>query len=89
MFSRSSDPPPSPSPRFFATASISSIKIIAVFLSELSAAFLASLNNSLTLAAPFPTYTSTKSLPVALKKGTPASPASALANKVFPVPGPP
>jgi hypothetical protein len=44
---------------------------------------------SLTLAAPTPTNISTKSDPDIVKKGTPDSPAIALANKVFPVPGKP
>ena len=44
---------------------------------------------SLTLDAPTPTNISTKSDPDIVKNGTPASPAIALANKVFPVPGGP
>jgi hypothetical protein len=44
---------------------------------------------SRTRAAPTPTNISTKSEPVRLKKGTPASPATALASRVFPVPGAP
>ena len=44
---------------------------------------------SLTLDAPTPTKTYTKSDPETVKKGTPAYPAQALANKVFPVPGGP
>jgi hypothetical protein len=50
---------------------------------------LACLNKSLTLEAPTPTYISTNSEPERKKKGTPASPAHALANRVFPVPGGP
>ena len=46
-------------------------------------------NMSRTRAAPTPTNISTKSLPDRLKKGTPASPAIALANSVLPVPGGP
>lgn len=46
-------------------------------------------NKSLTLAGPMPTNISMKSDPLILKKGTFASPAVALANKVFPVPGGP
>eukprot|EP00958_Prasinococcus_capsulatus_P024287 scaffold3768_cov376-Prasinococcus_capsulatus_cf.AAC.2 len=46
-------------------------------------------NNSLTLAAPMPTYSSTNSLADMLKKGTSASPATALASRVLPVPGGP
>ena len=46
-------------------------------------------NISLTLEAPTPTNISTKSEPEIEKKGTFASPAIALANKVFPVPGGP
>ena len=44
---------------------------------------------SLTLDAPTPTNISTKSDPEIVKKGTSASPAIALASKVFPVPGGP
>ena len=64
-------------------ASISSIKIIAGDFS------LACLNKSLTLEAPTPTNISTKSEPEREKKGTLASPATALANNVLPVPGEP
>ena len=46
-------------------------------------------NISLTLDAPTPTNISTKSDPDIVKKGTFASPAIALANKVLPVPGGP
>ena len=42
-----------------------------------------------TRAAPTPTNISTKSEPVRLMKGTPASPATARASKVLPVPGGP
>ena len=44
---------------------------------------------SRTRAAPTPTNISTKSEPLKLKNGTPASPATALASSVFPVPGAP
>ena len=44
---------------------------------------------SLTLEAPTPTNISTKSDPEIEKKGTFASPATALAKRVFPVPGGP
>jgi hypothetical protein len=50
---------------------------------------LAFLNKSLTLEAPTPTNISTKSDPDIVKKGTLDSPATAFANKVFPVPGGP
>jgi hypothetical protein len=50
---------------------------------------LAFLNRSLTLEAPTPTNISTKSEPEIVKNGTPASPATAFANKVLPVPGGP
>ncbi len=50
---------------------------------------MASSNRSRTLDAPTPTNISTKSEPEILKKGTPDSPATALANRVFPVPGGP
>ena len=49
----------------------------------------ACLNKSLTLEAPTPTNISTKSEPESEKKGTLASPATAFANKVLPVPGAP
>ena len=44
---------------------------------------------SLTLLAPTPTNISTKSEPDIVKNGTSASPATALASNVFPVPGGP
>ncbi len=44
-------------------------------------------NRSRTRAAPTPTNISTNSEPEMLKKGTPASPATALASSVLPVPG--
>ncbi len=44
---------------------------------------------SRTREAPTPTYISTKSEPEMEKKGTPASPATALASSVLPVPGGP
>ena len=50
---------------------------------------LACLNKSLTRDAPTPTNISTKSDPEIEKKGTSASPATALANNVLPVPGGP
>ena len=50
---------------------------------------LAYANKSLTLDAPNPTNISTKSDPEIEKKETPASPATAFANIVFPVPGGP
>jgi len=43
----------------------------------------------LTLAAPTPTNISSNSEPEQKKKGTPASPATAFANNVLPVPGAP
>jgi hypothetical protein len=49
----------------------------------------ACLNKSLTLDAPTPTNISTKSEPEIEKNGTPASPATALASNVLPVPGGP
>ena len=64
-------------------ASISSIKIIQGAFS------LAVLNKSRTRDAPTPTNISTKSEPDREKKGTLASPATALAISVFPVPGGP
>ena len=50
---------------------------------------LACLNKSLTRLAPTPTNISTKSEPLSEKKGTLASPATAFAIRVFPVPGGP
>ena len=81
--SLSSLPPPKPAPLCLPTASISSINTIhGIFFS-------ASANKSRTLAAPVPTNISTKSEPDILKNGTPASPATAFANNVLPVPGGP
>ena len=81
--SLSSWPPPIPVPRCLATASISSIKIIQ------GACFFPSSNRSRTREAPTPTNISTKSEPEIEKNGTPASPATALAKSVLPVPGGP
>ena len=81
--SLSSLPPPKPAPLLLPTASISSTKIIH------GACFFPCSNISLTLDAPTPTNISTKSEPEIEKNGTLASPAIALANKVFPVPGGP
>ena len=81
--SLSSLPPPKPAPLCLPTASISSMK------TKHGAFCLAVLNISLTLPAPTPTNISTKSEPEIEKKGTPASPATALASKVLPVPGEP
>lgn len=53
------------------------------------ASILALLKSSLTFEAPIPTKISTNQLPDIQKKGTPASPAVALASMVFPVPGGP
>src|SRR5690606_20954350 len=77
------DPGICPFPLDRPIASISSIKMIQGAFS------LACLKRSLTLAAPTPTNISTKSEPDRVKKGTPASPATALASKVLPVPGGP
>ena len=49
----------------------------------------ACLNRSRTLAAPMPTNISTNSLPEMEKNGTCASPATARASRVLPVPGGP
>ena len=76
-------PPPKPAPRLLPTASISSINMIH------GACFLPCSNMSLTRDAPTPTNISTKSEPEILKNGTLASPATARANKVLPVPGDP
>ena len=50
---------------------------------------LACSNRSRTRAAPTPTNISTNSLPLSEKNGTAASPATARASKVLPVPGGP
>ena len=81
--SLSSFPPPKPAPLCLPTASISSINIIQ------GAFFFPCSNMSLTLLAPTPTNISTKSEPDIVKNGTLASPATALASNVFPVPGGP
>ena len=81
--SLSSCPPPIPLPRFRPTASISSIKIMH------GAFFLAFANRSRTRDAPTPTNISTNSEPEMLKNGVFASPATARASIVLPVPGGP
>ena len=53
------------------------------------AASLACLKRSRTREAPTPTNISTKSEPLIEKNGTPASPATAFARSVLPVPGGP
>ena len=81
--SRSSWPPPRPAPRWRPTASISSMKMMQ------GEFCLACSNRSRTREAPTPTNISTKSEPEMEKKGTPASPATARASRVLPVPGGP
>ena len=81
--SRSSWPPPRPAPRWRPTASISSMKMMQ------GLDCLACSNRSRTRDAPTPTNISTKSDPEIEKKGTPASPATARARRVLPVPGGP
>ena len=81
--SRSSLPENPPLSRFFPMVSISSINTIQGAFS------LACLNRSRTFAAPIPTNISTNSEPEMEKNGTWASPATALASKVLPVPGGP
>ena len=81
--SRSSWLPPRPAPRWRPTASISSTKTMH---GELRLAWS---NRSRTRLAPTPTNISTNSEPEMLKKGTPASPATARAIRVLPVPGGP
>ena len=84
VFSRSSLPPMAGFlPRARPTASISSMKMIHGAFS------LAWRNRSRTRLAPTPTNISTKSEPEREKNGTLASPATALANNVLPVPGGP
>ena len=81
--SRSSLPPPYFESRLLPMASISSINTIQ------GAFFSASLKRSRTRDAPTPTYSSIKSEPEREKKGTCASPATAFARSVLPVPGGP
>ena len=81
--SRSSWLPPTPAPRWRPTASISSTNTMQ------GALRLACSNRSRTRLAPTPTNISTNSEPEMLKKGTPASPATARASSVLPVPGGP
>ena len=81
--SRSSWPPPRPAPRLRPMESISSTKMMA------GACLRAVWNRSRTRAAPTPTNISMKSEPVTEMKGTPASPATARAMSVLPVPGGP
>ena len=81
--SRSSLPPPKRLSRVLPMASISSMKMMQ------GATFAASLNRSRTRLAPTPTNISTKPEPLMEKNGTPASPATALASSVLPVPGEP
>mmetsp|Transcript_7370 Transcript_7370/g.15405 ORF Transcript_7370/g.15405 Transcript_7370/m.15405 type:complete len:286 (+) Transcript_7370:785-1642(+) len=81
----SSLPPPIPPlpPRFLPMASISSMKMMQ------GEFFFAFSKMSRTRDAPTPTNISTNSEPETAKKGTPASPATALARRVLPVPGGP
>ncbi len=82
--SRSSWPPiGAKAPRARPSASSSSMKMIAGAFSR------ACSNRSRTRAAPTPTNISTNSDPEMEKNGTPASPATALASRVLPVPGGP
>ena len=81
--SRSSWPPPRPAPRCRPTASISSMKTMQ------GAFFLPCSKRSRTREAPTPTNISTKSEPLIEKNGTLASPATARASSVLPVPGEP
>ena len=79
--SRSSWPPPSPAPRLRPIESISSTKMMA------GACLRAVWNRSRTRLAPTPTNISMKSEPLTDRNGTPASPATARASRVLPVPG--
>src|SRR6476659_4139678 len=72
-----------PAPRWRPTASISSMKMMH------GQFCLACSNRSRTRLAPTPTNMSTKSEPEIEKNGTPASPATARASSVLPVPGGP
>ena len=76
-------PPPPPPARWPPMASISSMKTMH------GAFFLACSKRSRTREAPTPTNISTNSEPEAEMKGTPASPATARASSVLPVPGGP
>ncbi len=79
--SRSSWPPPRPAPRLRPMVSISSTKMMARPILR------ADWKRSRTRLAPTPTNISMKSEPVTDRKGTPASPATARAMRVLPVPG--
>ena len=81
--SLSSLPPPYLESRLLPIASISSMNMIQ------GACLVASLKRSLTREAPTPTNISTKSEPASEKNGTLASPATAFARSVLPVPGGP
>ena len=81
--SRSSWPPPRPAPRLRPIESISSMKMMARPILR------ACWNRSRTRDAPTPTNISMKSDPVTDRKPTPASPATARAKRVLPVPGGP
>ena len=81
--SRSSWPPPRPAPRLRPIESISSTKTMA------GACLRAVWKRSRTRLAPTPTNISMKSEPLTDRKGTPASPATARASRVLPVPGGP
>ena len=81
--SRSSWPPPRPAPRLRPMESISSTKMMA------RPSLRADWNRSRTRLAPTPTNISMKSEPVTDRNGTPASPATARAMRVLPVPGGP
>ena len=81
--SRSSCPPPRPAPRLRPIESISSMKTMA------GACLRAVANRSRTRLAPTPTNISMKSEPLTDMNGTPASPATARARRVLPVPGGP
>jgi len=81
--SRSSCPPPSPAPRLRPIESISSMKIMARPILR------ACWKRSRTRDAPTPTNISMKSEPVTERNPTPASPATARAKSVLPVPGGP
>jgi hypothetical protein len=83
VYSLSSLPIPTPCALCLPTESSSSINTIH------GAFFLAYSKRSLTRDAPTPTYISINSEAEILKKGTPASPATAFASKVLPVPGGP
>ena len=75
--------------QIIAQAQVQTTELVSEHQMMQGATLAASLNRSRTRLAPTPTNISTKSEPEMEKKGTLASPATALASKVLPVPGEP